>query len=282
MKTKFLHFSFCLAMSLLTNTALAFEYCDSLTGSDDLSKFHLAVCRADIETTKQFLRKGVDVNKTLTVDAVFWNRNNRAEFNALHTSLLNFDKNAKQYTQIIQLLVREGINTATPYRFSYSNNITSEPNHLSEYKPITLAHNEQIAQLLAQGGTKLSPLILKNAEGAVNFYNGNIVVSGKIDINPHDEFFSGMLCMLVDKTTSHLIPRVGDPRTPWFCFENLEDAITMLKINAERINKECFSGFATVEITDYQQDKNESEVSDLAKLVRVLESRKFSYKKCSQ
>lgn len=283
MKTFFQQLTICMATLIFSSNAYSSDsssYCGSLTGDDDLSKFHRAVCNADVESVRESLGKGIDVNKMQTANVVFWNRNNRFEFNALHTSLREFPKNKKNYTQIVRLLIKSGINPETPYRYWSSDSVNTEPKHLSEYRPLTMAPNREIAELLAQGGAKTSPLALVKSEGGVNYFRGKIVVSGEIHIDPNDEFQGGMLCMSVDKATSHLIPRVGDPRSAWFCFENMEDATRMLKIDSARIANECLTGNVTVEIADYRQDTNESEVSDFAKLVRIIKATSYKYGKC--
>jgi hypothetical protein len=117
-------------------------------------------------------------------------------------------------------------------------------------------------------------------EGELTYYQGAIVVSGVFKLNTQDEFQSGV-CFVPKGTTAKLIPRENDKRMAWFCFSNNEVALQLLNINEKQSHGMCkFEGAATIQISDYIVDKTESEVSDLAKLVKVISSEKPRTKKC--
>jgi len=260
-------------------------YCNNVIGSDDLTKFHIAACKGDVKAVKKFIEKGINLNKPFIVNAQFWDRNNHYEFNALHTALSQYrdsNTNKDNYRQIIELLVKNGIDAECPFRWWYSKDINTPPNHIDTYRPINMASNYAIAELLKKGGAKMSPLIFAQKKGEFNYFRGDIIVSGKIDIDPYSEYFPKMLCMNVDKDTFYLIPRVADFRSAWFCLKDDGRLFTKMKIDGEKIKDKCFSGVAKIKITNYQQYIGESEDADYAKLVKVVEMKNYSYKKCQR
>jgi hypothetical protein len=278
---------FCLGILLLIfptyTTAFSQSYCEYIMGSDDLSKFHIAACRGDVNAVNKFIEQGINLNQPFIINAPFWNRNNHYEFNSLHTALSQ-DKessaNKDNYRKIIELLINNGIDAEYPFRWWYANDIKQPPTHVDEYRPINMASNYEIAKLLKKGGAKLSPLIFSQNKGEFNYFRGDIIVSGKINVDPYSEYFPNMLCMSVDKDTFYLIPRVADFRSAWFCLEDDGTLFAKMKINGQKIKDKCFSGVAKIQITNYQQYIGESEDADYAKLVKVIEAKDYSYNSC--
>ena len=187
--------------------------------------------------------------------------------------------NKEDYRHIIELLVKNGIGTEFPFRWWYSKDINTPPNHIDEFRPINMASNYEIAELLKKGGAKMSPLIFSQKKGGFNHFRGDIIVSGKIAIDPYDEDIPNELCMHVDRDTFYLIPRVGDFRSAGFCLKNDKTLFTKMKIDGKKIKDKCFSGFEKIQITNYRQSIGESGHDD-AELVKVIETKDYSYNKC--
>jgi len=284
------------------NDILSDIYCSEIIGSDDLSQFHIAVCKGDVEAVKKVIEKGININQTFIVNArPFSDENYHYEFNALHTALMRYkyaeylqefpeplggterpDINKEDYGRIIQLLIKNGIDTEYPFRWWSSKDIKTPPGHIDEFRPINLASNYEIAELLQKGGAKISPLIFSQKKGGYNYFRGNIIVSGKIASTP--TYYEGdswnELCMHVDRDTFYLIPRVNDFRSDWFCLKVDRTLLTKMKIDGEKIKHKCFSGFAKIQITNYRQVIGESGYDD-AELVKLIKAKDYSYKKCS-
>jgi len=260
-------------------------YCEHIKGNDDFSQFHIAACKGDVVAVKKFIEKGINIDKTLSVNVQHRGINNRFEFNALHTALLQYresSKNKDNYMQIIKILVENGINTEYPFRKTKPQaKLDSLHNEMEERRPLTFASNDEIIELLRKGGAKTSPLIFIKQKDNYKFYKGEIIVSGTIEIYPDDdEWFPGALCMFVDKGTSYLIPRDNSERTAWFCLDDDGTLFTKLKIDRKKIKTKCFSGFAKIQITNYRLLIEATEAYDSAKLVKVIEMKNYSYKKC--
>ena len=259
-------------------------YCDQIKGENDFANFHIAACKGDVEAVKTIIKRPININQSFFLSVPDENGSNRFEFNALHTALQKYrdsSTNKNNYKKIIQILVENGINAEYPYRCWYNPNNKTYA-HFEEIRPINMAANNEIAELLRKGGAKISPLIVSysDKESPFKFYKGTIIVSGTIRLDPYDEWFPGDLQMWVDKETGYLIPRVDDYRTAWFCFDNDGTLFTKMKIDKEKIQTKCFSGYAKVQITNYRQYRGESEDADHATLVKVIEMKNYSYKEC--
>jgi hypothetical protein len=117
----------------------------------------------------------------------------------------------------------------------------------------------------------------RTASDDLVFYDGWTAVSGTFGIsNPaNDEFGSSlMVSFSVDEATSARIPRVpGDVRDAWFRLMNDAQARAMLGIDAERFKDPSCSwqgGTATIEIGSYIEDLRQTETTDRALLLRVV------------
>jgi len=266
--------------------AYSATYCKFIKGDDDFTQFHIAACKGNVEAVKKFIEKGININKVFSVTAPLRGINERYEFNALHTALWQYresNNNKDNYRQVIELLVNNGIDADYPFRHTKKQaKLDSPHNEMAESRPISFAPNNEIGALLRKGGAKKSSLIFTKQEDEFNYFQGDIIVSGEIYINPYDEFNAGMLCMVVDKETSYLIPRAGDTRVAWFCLECNESLYAKMKIDRKKIKDNCFTGFAKIKITNYRQYINESEGCDFARLVKLIEMNNYIYKKCQR
>jgi len=125
-----------------------------------------------------------------------------------------------------------------------------------------------------------SPLSKMNSEGYLTYYEGSITVSGEYFQDERDPFISSV-CFYPKGPSALLIPRENDNRVPWFCFSNNELAMHLFKMPASPSGQICrHEGVATVQISNYVVNKLPSEVSDIAKLDKLLSSEKASTKEC--
>lgn len=128
-------------------------------------------------------------------------------------------------------------------------------------------------------------------EGYV-YYDGTVTLSGDYTINNPNTSNSGEVVFFTpDDASAHLIPRQkGDERTPFFMFENQEEAQAVFKVIDETIfaNKSttCVKGKATVVISNYKTERimtlqedgirYESGVPDKAKLENVISKEPYA------
>jgi len=110
--------------------------------------------------------------------------------------------------------------------------------------------------------------------GSVISYTGQVVVSGDYSVDNQtggeEDLFSGILCFNVDEQSSSKIPRIdGDERSPWFCFNNQNEAKRELNIDNSK-NVCTVSGHAQIVIQDYDEFMTASEGSDSTKLKQVI------------
>lgn len=288
MRTLKINLVLCALMLVFPVCAFAFSisYCGKIQGQDALSQFHIAVCKGDVKSVKKFIENGINLNQKFIVNAQFWERNNHYEFNALHTALSQYKytesrTNKDNYKQIIEIILKNGIDTECPLRHWSSKDINTPPNHISEHLPINMASDYEIADLLKKGGAKMSPLIFVKQIDEYKYFKGNIVVSGEINFySDNDQWFPGRICMNVDKETSYLIPRVNDSRIAWFCLDRDEMLLSKMKIDNNILKNKCLSGYAKIEITNYRQYIRASEGCDDATLVNLIKGRDYIYKEC--
>ncbi len=124
-------------------------------------------------------------------------------------------------------------------------------------------------------------------EGSHVYYEGSVIVSGayhqQVRESEIGNYVAGLICFSVHGSTARLIPREKDSRSPWFCFSNAHTARTALKIPTEAPGGACIIyGKATVQISKYVVNRNESEVHDIAFLDKVISFDKPTFrKKCS-
>jgi hypothetical protein len=97
----------------------------------------------------------------------------------------------------------------------------------------------------------------------IAYFEGEVVVSGKFT---YDEMF-GSICFNVSEDSKASIPRLlDDDRYPWFCFNNLTPPLARELFVRSRSNK-----MATILITDYELISAPKEVSDIAKLIKIID-----------
>ncbi len=137
------------------------------------------------------------------------------------------------------------------------------------------------------GTTGAQGLRKVKTEGSHVYYEGTVIVSGayheQIRESEIGNYEAGLICFSVIGPTERLIPREKDSRSPWFCFSNTNKARTALKIPTETPTGTCIIyGKATVQISKYMVNRNESEVHDVAFLDKVISFDKPTFrKKCS-
>ncbi len=125
-------------------------------------------------------------------------------------------------------------------------------------------------------------------EGRYVYYDGTITVSGKYQEYGPENLLGGELCFYADEKTGYLIPRDpnlwgennGDTRSPWFCFEDQNEAKEMFDINDEEIfsdkTTKCVQGKATIEISNYIVNKLQAAVFDTANLDKIISKEKYT------
>lgn len=94
-------------------------------------------------------------------------------------------------------------------------------------------------------------------------FEGRATVTGTYTYHlPEDEFLGNAVCIDVDETSQHLLPRMaGDERYLWFCFENEDEA--------QAAFGEPGFGTATVVIDNYTIIHYPSEVWNMATLIEA-------------
>jgi hypothetical protein len=100
-------------------------------------------------------------------------------------------------------------------------------------------------------------------------YAGNVSFRGELTVTgeyrPHFDYPEVKEpCFWVDAADSEKLPRIDfDTRKPWFCFSNSSDAIRLLGAVGDTIH-------ATIVVDDYVTYIAQSDVWDVARLVRVV------------
>lgn len=128
-------------------------------------------------------------------------------------------------------------------------------------------------------------LILLKHDGDKSYFTGVVTVSGEFELRTDEttlEVLGEVLCFTPKGETAKLIPRgKGDSRMAWFCFVPQMEAWKLLKIPASPVAGTCgYSGNATIQISNYVVDHNESEVYDEARLVKVISATAPKSLKC--
>jgi len=119
-----------------------------------------------------------------------------------------------------------------------------------------------------------------NQKGSHFYYSGKVILEGEYRYSKSDEdqeVIGDQVCFHPSKKDGKLIPRDNDDhRSPWFCFENTQQAKNLLDLSDLLKNpKVCeVSGVVTVEITNYVVDKAETETNDIAYLVKIIKKSK--------
>lgn len=133
------------------------------------------------------------------------------------------------------------------------------------------------------GGAYAAEGLIENyRNGPYIHYQGTGTVSGTFSRNTDRErleFFIDMLCFQTDKASARLIPvnpvNGTANETPAFCFSNTKEAMRLLKVPRKISNRNCgYQGKATVTITGFVADLEETATFDMARLVRVISTTK--------
>jgi hypothetical protein len=117
-------------------------------------------------------------------------------------------------------------------------------------------------------------------KGSLSYYSGKVIIEGEYRYSKSDEdqeIMGDQVSFYASKKDAKLIPRdTDDPRMPWFCFKDTQQAKDLLGIiELLKSPKVCeVSGVATVEITNYFIDKGGAETNDIAELVKVIKKSK--------
>lgn len=103
-------------------------------------------------------------------------------------------------------------------------------------------------------------------------YKGDVTLTGTYSriLEPeYLEYMGDAICFEPDQKSSVHIPRPkGDERTAWFCFSNFEQAKKTFKLPDTIKKGYCsYEGKAAVSIKDYKLFVEETEGTDLTKLV---------------
>ena len=123
----------------------------------------------------------------------------------------------------------------------------------------------------------------KSADG-FDHYNGQITVRGQYTRSFDDEILGDAVCFNVDDADAALIPRRGgDARSAWFCFRNQDTAVNTFKLGNKPPRGYCgHQGRATVTVNQYAVYTEESEGTDVAKLVSASAVGKAQPVRCYQ
>jgi hypothetical protein len=123
----------------------------------------------------------------------------------------------------------------------------------------------------------------KSADG-FDHYNGQITVRGQYTRSLDDEILGDAVCFNVDDADAALIPRRGgDARSAWFCFRNQDTAVNTFKLGNKPPRGYCgHQGRATVTVNQYAVYTEESEGTDVAKLVSASAVGKAQPVRCYQ
>lgn len=114
-------------------------------------------------------------------------------------------------------------------------------------------------------------------EGSLVYYNGSVTVAGEFwypIAEGEREVVGDQVCFSVAEKDANLIPREpGDTRSPWFCFKDTEATVKSIGLTEmAKLKDICeLRGKAKLEVANYIVDKEESDVNDLADLVKIVE-----------
>jgi len=142
--------------------------------------------------------------------------------------------------------------------------------------------------LTSMAATPISEALVKSrTKGTLIYYSGTITLTGTVDWRTDDEtldLIGDHVCFVPAGSSAKLIPREkSDSRSPWFCFSNQAMAMKSLGIPASKPNGACgYAIEATLVVTDYIANREESEVFDIARLVAVKSSGPLRLQSCAQ
>ena len=112
-------------------------------------------------------------------------------------------------------------------------------------------------------------------EGSLVYYAGTGTLEGEFwypIAAREQEVIGNQLCFNVSDQDVKLIPRdADDQRSAWFCFKDTEEAAKQLGLTEFAKKSVCeIKGKATVEITNYVVDREETDTNDRAELVNIM------------
>ena len=117
--------------------------------------------------------------------------------------------------------------------------------------------------------------VAMRTEGQLTYFKGTATLQGKVERRADPttlELMGDRICFEALGPSKTLIPRSPDDgRTAWFCFDDHKEALNLLKLPRSPLKATCgYEAHATVRVTSYLLNREESEVTDLAKLVSVV------------
>ena len=108
---------------------------------------------------------------------------------------------------------------------------------------------------------------------SVSYAEDQIKITGSYTYRTDEqsqEIIGDLACFTPDSASKKLIPRQeNDRRDVWFCFNNSEQALKLLKVKSELNNKCGYEAEAKVIIKDYKVYSGEGDGFDTANLVSV-------------
>jgi hypothetical protein len=112
-------------------------------------------------------------------------------------------------------------------------------------------------------------------EGPMTYYEGTATLGGKVERRADEawlELMGDLVCFEAAPASKALIPRApDDSRTAWFCFDNPKEALRLLNLPAFPVKGTCgYEAQATVRVSRYVVNRLESEVTDTARLLKVV------------
>ena len=119
---------------------------------------------------------------------------------------------------------------------------------------------------------RLSPV---RTEGPLTYYEGTVTIHGKVERRTDPtwlELMGDVICLEAQGKSRTLIPRsANDSRSTWFCFDDHKMALKLLNLPSAPAKGTCgYYAPATVRVTNYVVNREESEVTDTARLATVI------------
>jgi hypothetical protein len=114
-----------------------------------------------------------------------------------------------------------------------------------------------------------------HTEGSLTYYQGTATLQGKVERRTDEtwlELMGDLVCFEASGASKALIPRTpDDSRAAWFCFDDDKETMKLLRLPRSAAKGTCgYEVQATVRVTGYVVNREESEVTDVAKLVSVV------------
>lgn len=141
----------------------------------------------------------------------------------------------------------------------------------------TLIYLTLLASLASVSYADMSDTSFKKLkqEGALVYYTGSVTLEGEFwyPISASEqEMIGDQVCFDVAEQDGKKIPRDSDDsRSPWFCFKDTQQAVEQFGLTDFAKLKVCeLRGKATIEVSNYVVDREETETHDVAELVKLV------------